>query len=477
MKAFAHWVIIGAALAGACAAEDNGTAALTWNGYFLADGRMRIGSRPYEFTWQEYRLDLKEQFKTEKVSFFAEVWLRSSGIEDYSSLSDLQAPSNVSRVDVRLREMTANLYGLGLKNLDVTLGRQRIAWGTADKMNPTDNLDADDLEDVWDFGRHRSSDAIKLTYYLGDYTFTGVYIPLFKPATLPSDYWMEALMPTQPVPAGLNQLVAVESTAEHIEHPDETALESSSGGVKAAGRVLGYDLSLSYAYCRDDFPLLYKKVVAPVEGAALSLPMNVDIDAYLRYPRLHAAGFDAAGAIGQVGIWAEAAMFFPEKVRMINEYRFSNLLPLLPLLPQSTQQEINAELNKNELAQDDEPYVKFVAGFDYTFPADIYVNLQYVHGLVYERGDSLEDFVLGNLDWNLCNNKAKFTPIGVGLEIKDYGDLKNNYAVIGQPKITWLPVDNAELSLGAHLIDGTHSTHFGKIEGKDEVFATAKISF
>jgi hypothetical protein len=42
--------------------------------------------------------------------------------------------------------------------LELTVGRQRIAWRTADRLNPTDNINAYDLEDIWDFGRHHGSE-------------------------------------------------------------------------------------------------------------------------------------------------------------------------------------------------------------------------------------------------------------------------------------------------------------------------------
>jgi len=44
--------------------------------------------------------------------------------------------------------------------LDIRIGRQRIAWGTADKLNPTDNLNPDDLEDIFDFGKHLDSNIV-----------------------------------------------------------------------------------------------------------------------------------------------------------------------------------------------------------------------------------------------------------------------------------------------------------------------------
>ncbi len=68
------------------------------------------------------------------------------------------------------------------ENLDVKIGKQRIVWGTADLLNPTDNLNPDDLTDMLDFGSKITSWAFKASYYLGDNTITGIRIPFFEPA-------------------------------------------------------------------------------------------------------------------------------------------------------------------------------------------------------------------------------------------------------------------------------------------------------
>ena len=48
-----------------------------------------------------------------------------------------------------------------------------------------DNLDPDDLEDPWDFGRHLASDALSLTAWLGEASLQLVALPFFRPARLP----------------------------------------------------------------------------------------------------------------------------------------------------------------------------------------------------------------------------------------------------------------------------------------------------
>ena len=175
-----------------------------WSGYLQTDNRLRLCD-DYEFSWQEYRLNLELEVKpSEKVKLYSEVWLRSWGFPEVQTSADLFNKDRVLPWNLAFREAYLDLYGFISDNLDLRIGKQRIAWGTADKLNPTDNLNPPDLEDIWDFGRHLGSDGIKGSYYLGDFTFTGVYVPMFTPAVLPRGDWSAALSPSMEMPAGLN---------------------------------------------------------------------------------------------------------------------------------------------------------------------------------------------------------------------------------------------------------------------------------
>jgi hypothetical protein len=254
-----------------------------------------------------------------------------------------------------------------------------------------------------------------------------------------------------------------------------------NGGAKLSGRIGNYDVSLSYVYGRDHFPVLYKKALTPRSFNLTALPMTLDADAYLKYPRMQVVGIDFAGALGQVGVWAEGAVFFPEKIETVTQFNGQMPTPQqIAMLPPSVQAQFAAlskMMTTPEVAIDDKPYVKFVIGADYTFPANIYANLQFVHGYLHERGDALEDYIMGSVDWKLFNEKLTLSPLGVGLEIGDWKEISDYYAFIGQPKIAWKPMDNAEIDLGARVIDGKNSTQFGRLSKNDELFAVVKYAF
>lgn len=432
-------------------AQESTGSEIKWNGYLQTDNRLRLKG-DNDFSWQEYRLGLKTEVKpTEKAHFYGEIWLRSFGFPRVVNTSDLVDKDKVSPLSLDFREAYVDLYGFLFDNLDLRIGRQRIAWGTADKLNPTDNLNPDDLEDIWDFGRHLGSDGLKASYYLEDYTFTAVFIPLFTPAVLPRGDWASALSPSMELPSGLT----VRNSTDTIIMPENNLKESCISGVKISKKFFGYDFSLSYVYGRDDLPLAKKVTFTPT-----STPGKVDIASELIYPRMHIAGIDMAGAIGDVGVWAETAIFYPEKVKTTTD-----LSALGMGIPES-------------IALDDKPYVKYVLGADYTFKNGIYINGQYLHGFIHERGeDNLEDYFMFGLEWKLLDEKLKITPISGGVEIKDFRDIENNYAFILSPEITYRPVDNAEITLGTRFIDGKNTTTFGRVKDNDEMYFKAKYSF
>jgi hypothetical protein len=423
---------------------------IKWGGYLQTDTRFNLKD-DNGFSWQEYRLDLKVEVKpSEKTHFYSEIWLRSWGFPNVQNSSDLMDKDKVSPWNLDLREAYVDLYGFLFDNLDIRIGRQRIAWGTGDKLNPTDNLNSYDLEDIWDFGRHLGSNSIKVSYYLGDFTFEAIFIPIFTPAVMPRGDWASALSPSMELP---NELTLGNLT-DTITMPENNLEESSTIGIRVLKTLFNYDFSLSYIYGRDNLPLANKTTFTPTE-----IPGEVNIASELIYPKRHIIGADVAGSIADVGVWAEAAVFFPEKTIMITD---------LSALGMGIQESI---------ALDDNPYVKYVVGADYTFKNGIYVNIQYLHGFIHERGrNNLEDYFMAGIEKKLFDDKLKMIIFG-GLEVKDFKEFENNYALILSPEIAYYPVDNAEVTLGVRLIDGKDTTSFGRLKDNDEVYLKLKYNF
>jgi len=284
---------------------------------------------------------------------------------------DLQSKDKVYKWELEFREAYLDLYQFGLQDLDVRIGRQIITWGTADRLNPTSNICPEDLEDVFNFGEQSGVNSVLTTYYWKDFTFSGVYVPTFTPAVLPSGVYASALAESMELPAGMT----LRKYSDRIILPEQKLTESSQAGFKVGTNLFDYDLSLSYYYGRDDLPLLNKVTISPVDTLG-----TVNVAAEMIYPKMQIIGADFAGSLFDVGIWGEAALTIPDEIEM---------------------QTIVGDSITKSIALKNDPYCKFVIGGDYTFKNGIYLNTQFLHGFINERGnDALNDYLTYRIEKN-----------------------------------------------------------------------------
>ena len=427
------------------------------NGYLQTDNRLRTENN--EFSWNENRLNLQlEGAPSDQYHYFSEIRLRGFGFPDVNQSSDLQLPekNKVYRWGLEFREAYVDLYGFGSENLDVRIGRQIVSWGTADAFNPTSNISPDDLEDIYNFGQRLGTNAINANYYWRDnLTVNGIFVPIFTPATLPSGDFSGAFAPPMELPPGL----IARYLSDVVILPDRTISKSSQYALKVASNLFTYDVSLSYFKGQDDFPIASNVTFTPVDTMG-----TMDISTVLMYPEVGVIGGDFAGSIGSVGVWGEGALTYPKKVSMIT-ISPSFITPGQMDTIQTT-------------ALDDEPYLKFVLGGDYTFKNGLYFNTQYIRGFIHERGKgTLNDYFSFRLEKKFLNDELKVVPIGGAIAINNWDDVENNYGLVYAPEVVYYFSDNVELSLGAFILDGKGENLFGSIKDKDEIYLKVKVTF
>jgi hypothetical protein len=420
-------------------------------GYVLTDWRVRTSDG--QLLWNENRLNLEiDASPTGNAHVFAQVWVRGFGGTMAKSTADLMGHDKrkSNPWDLILREAYVDLYEFLSPNLDLRIGRQRIAWGTADKINPTDNLNPDDLEDIWDFGRHIPTTSMLATYYWDEVTIYGVFVPSFTPAALPPPDWAAALTGSLPALGGD---VMPSMVSDELDLPGRSLKEQASAAIKVSRAVFNYDLSVSYYTGRSDFPVI-KKVVLTPDGSG-----GVEAHNTLVFPSMDVLGADMSGAIWDVGVWAEIGVFFPEEVQA--------MLDVTAL-----------EMGISEfVALPDDPFARFVIGGDYTFHNGIYLNGQFIHGFVHELGrDALHDYLVGGVEKKFRNETLKLT-LAAALEVPDITDPGDDYAIVGMPEIAYYPWDGSEVKIGVHLIGGSGQTNFGQLTGMDDVYLAFKYAF
>lgn len=435
-----------------------GTNNLKLTGELLTDQRILLKS-PNDWAWNENRLTLNLDKSTDNAKFYSEVWLRNIGLPNISQSSDLYNKEIVDPYNLEIREAYVQLYGFLTKNLDVTIGRQQIVWGTADKFNPTNNLNPYDLEDILDFGRHRGSDAINLNYYFNnDFSLQGIFIPFFQPANMPIGIFANALNPVMKLPQGM----VLKSYSDTVLSPQYNLSESSTAGLRLRGFVNRVDFSLSYVWGLDGLPFATRNTFIPVDTLG-----GTNINSQLSFSRNHIIGGDLVTSIAGIGFWAEAAAFIPDKsIIMTND--FSAFYPESP-----------GPVTQDSLLLDKtDPYIKFVIGGDYFFADGSYINLQYLHGFIHERGsDNLNDYFFLRYEKDLFNEKLKITPIGGGFIVTNWNNIKDNYALVYMPEIAYKATINSEITLSSTIFDGKGDNLFSNLKDYNMFMFKMKYSF
>ena len=442
-------------------------AQLAWQGSFTGDYRLRLQDEQ-EFSHAAHRLTLQPEARLGPAKFTGEFSLDLQGQPAVGGPAGLSAYESIFPWNLEVREAYVEIYDFPLDRLDFRAGRQLIPWGTGDLVSPTDNINPLDLADFKDFGRRLGSDALQFSWYPGPVTVSAVYVPVFTPARLPAG-WMDLFLP--PEMAGLSGVLSEEKI--RVDLPAAT-LQESAFGVKLAGRIGGYDLSISYLDGRYDLPAA-KEVQGKIEqitNPANPLENLILEEISLFFPRRRVLGFDLAGELGNVGIWAEAAVFFPEKVTRTERFEMPEM-PEIPGIPVPSPGDIT-----RETVVLDKPYAKYLVGTDYTFPGGTYLNLQFLHGFPHERGaEALEDYLLFAVEKTVMNGRVKITPLAGLLAIQDFADIGKNYALVLAPEVSWYPVDGAEITLGVNWIECAGDSLFSRFQDEDEIYLKFKYSF
>ncbi|HPE34994.1 MAG TPA: hypothetical protein PLI65_09370 [Bacteroidales bacterium] len=438
------------------AQEEN---SLKLSGELLTDQRFLLKSHN-DWAWNENRLTLKLDKKiTDKSKFYSEAWLRNIGLPSPVSSADLYNKGIIDPYNLEIREAYVQVNGFLSKKIDLTIGRQQIVWGTADKFNPTNNLNPYDLEDILDFGRKRGADAINLQYYFNyDFSLQGVFVPFFQPANMPVGIFANALNPSMELPQGM----VLKGLSDTLLIPKYNLGKSSTAGLKFKGFAKGVDFSLSYVWGYDGLPSATRNTLTPVDTLG-----GITINSELSYVRTHIIGADLATSIAGIGVWAEAAAFLPEKdVVMTND--LSAFYPMSP-----------APVTQDSLIFDkSKPYIKFVVGGDYNFSDGSYLNFQYLHGFIHEKGnDNLNDYFFMRYEKKFFNEKLNISPLSGAFIVTDWKKIDDDYAIVYLPQVSYKATDDIEITLSAAFFDGKGQNLFAGFEDYNMLMFKMKYSF
>ncbi len=331
---------------------------------------------------------------------------------------------------VRLREAFADLY---LGRTDFRLGKQRIAWGTADGVNPTDNLNPVDYDRPFEEDNRLEVLALKVDHYWGDWTLEFVWLPVFVPAAQPapgSRWYPPTTPPSLPPGLTLGELTFAPSVLPVGE------LSNSETALKLARTAKGVDYSFSYFRGWDDLPTMHTNIVMVAPGV-------VDVTITPVYHRLEVLGADFAATHGKFGFRGEAAWFLTED-RTRTDPEIKN------------------------------PYYQLVLGADYTPGEKLYFGAQLVGEYVTPSAgtpgpdEGAAYAIMGELQYK-PNFKWQWALDGV------YNLTDTDFLL--RPSVSWSPADGITLRAGLVILDGPAGTWFGQFAGNDYGFVELKMSF
>jgi hypothetical protein len=358
----------------------------------------------------------------------ADLYLNAVGNAKVQSFGDLQNYNAVAPFSFEPQSVYIEGKNLFFKGFDLRVGNQTIAWGVADQFNPTNNLNSDDLRDPLLFGKQVPNFMVKADYWINKtFSMSAVLVPLFKPALLPESSELGAA-DIQRMPftddAFRHRIEAQFGYAAAQGYPTVihsitpvlpgASMDDMQFAYRLAGTIGEQDIALSYYVGRTDFPQPFSNHTTQATGARCdpNQPTNcimgvLNTDVLLSYPRMHVYGLNMSGefnpfkriseSIHGVGYRVEAALVVPQRTTI--ELTQGPLPALLQRGGEYDYQGVGQPGGQPPAVVDATPFPKWTIGLDYTFGAHVYVNGQWVHGLVDEFGAG--GWANGNTGWSV----------------------------------------------------------------------------
>ncbi|MBK8237008.1 MAG: hypothetical protein IPK74_15775 [Deltaproteobacteria bacterium] len=452
------------------------------------DMRVRVVSSAYYdinrvdqrgFGRQENRLEFQFAYKPDRhLQIVGDVEPVFFGLAQTPELDDLATQRLLTPFHIESDAAYIALIDL-LPGLDIKVGRQIVVWGTADRFNPTNNINADDLEDRPLFTEPIANQMVVVDYApLQDKLwFEGVYVPTFFPALLPPSAAAALKDPQTPVPfasdadeakiGNLQNLLAIQpglvpSVSGHVRQPSKRFTTGQSA-IKLGTSLGGVDMSISYYNGRHDIPTpvdVQSSRKDPQVGPNTTKECCYRSDVTLIYPRMQVLGLDFATQLpflNNMGLWGEGALFFPQRQSLSIEFPLS-IDVTTGKNDDGVQNPVRGMVGRTIRST---PYIKATAGLDYTFGKHVYVQAQYLRGFIDEFGaDHIGNYLVGGADLIFFGRHFIFRAFGVVDFPTGKGD-RGSYVVY--PELILVPPwGSVTFEIGSFFLLGKPDTKFGQ---------------
>jgi hypothetical protein len=310
--------------------------------------------------------------------------------------------------------------------VELRAGRQIIAWGRADGINPTDNLTPQDLTLLVpdDSDRRLGSTAVRLTYTYRDISATAIWLPEFRSHRIP-------------VPAILGGLEGAES---------EWGAEQFAIRIEQTGRAI--DWSVSAFRGRD---------LSPDLGISDAEPRLA-----LEHHNVRVIGADAAGNVGRFGLRGEVAYTVTEDSDGTRPFVKNPFLASAAGADRTFREHLNVNVQY---------LYRFVARFRRPEPsASPLVNL-----VALEQA-ALSGQTRRHQHGASARVSYKWFRDTLEAEVAAAGYARPGGSVL-RPKVTYAVSDRMKLLVGGELYRGDRASQFGMLRDNSGAFAEARWSF
>lgn len=406
-----------------------------------------------EFAFKRVEFRLKVQGDvSDNISYSARVDMYSGPDAIFNSsyfpeAGTLASPVSEEPFELNLYEAYIKVSDFLIKNLDFTVGKQRISWGTADKVNVVDNLNPIDFANFLTFdpdyfNERRPQTAFNFEYYIGNETkLQAVWL-------LSRQY--------SPLPSGFTYLSGGQFGDVVIDR-EKALLKNTNFGFRASTVILNTDIALSWYHGNFHLPVFYGFEALPVVPRI-----------YYSYPELDVIGASFSGELASVGFWGEVAYYIPGNKKGL--FR----LGMGPTL---------------DFKLFEAGYFKYVFGFDYTIGVGngIYINAQYLHGFFDERDytkeaeqflgfkkgqffGEIEDYIIARAEYKMLGDSVKFSLGG----FVEFGE-GTAYALM--PGLEVRVKDALTIEAGTFSVFGDKNTKFGVFKDDKIGFVALKLDF
>ncbi|MFO7865275.1 MAG: DUF1302 family protein [Candidatus Aminicenantes bacterium] len=371
-----------------------------------------------------------------------DAWLAPDSFPESSSLG---APAGTEPFDIFLYEGHILFRRFLVPGLKLTVGKQRIQWGTTGKMSVVDNLNPVDFANFLTFDpdyfmERRPQTAMNLEYQLS----SRARLQLI---------WLLSRQHS-PLPAGFTRMMASPSTVIYRDHvhieQEKPLLKHTNLGFRYSTVLLQAEWGLSYYHGNYHLPVLKGLTTLPWRR-----------DQFYQYPQKDIFGLDVSGKFFSIGFRAEGAYIRPEK--MDGFMAQAHVIDGIYLV------------EKTVFSLFEKDYFQYVLSVDHTLGiADgLYINAQYIHGFFDERDYSekaerhlkfqsgmffgeIQDYIFGQAKLNLLGKNLKIELKGI-IEFAD-----SRTPVVWMPSIRYKAFDDAALQAGLFLVSGgDENTKFG----------------